>query len=167
MTHSMVDPAFDLQFRKAMRRLASSVCVISSAREQKKYAMTATAVCSFSAEPPSLLICINKYSRLHTLLSQKLPFCVNILHNTQQDIAIRCSASADDAADDETYLPTQPWGLLDNIPYLTEAQANIFCQYADSLSYSTHTAFIGQMLTIKYSDKIAPLIYLDGQYRQL
>ncbi len=48
----------------AMRRLARSVTVISSAHDGRRYSMSATAVDSLSTDPPSLLICINRSGRL-------------------------------------------------------------------------------------------------------
>ncbi len=44
---------------QSMRRLASSVTVISSANGEQRHAMAATAVTSLSVEPPSLLVCVN------------------------------------------------------------------------------------------------------------
>ncbi|MBV8805987.1 MAG: flavin reductase, partial [Sinobacteraceae bacterium] len=54
-TELRVDP---LQFKAGMRRLAAAVCLITSTTSAgEKVGLTATAVCSVSAEPPTLLCC--------------------------------------------------------------------------------------------------------------
>ena len=61
----MTQDSFKSDFRKAMRRLTSAVTVITTAHEDRRYGMTATAVTSVSADPPSLLICVNRSASLH------------------------------------------------------------------------------------------------------
>src|SRR6185436_15849319 len=53
------------QFKAGMRSLAGAVNIITSAHAGHRYGMTATAVCSASAEPPTVLVCINKLATTH------------------------------------------------------------------------------------------------------
>ncbi len=76
---------FEADFRKAMRRLASAVTVISTAHDDRRHGMTATAVTSVSSAPPSLLACINRSASLHAPLLASRRFCVNILHGSRSD----------------------------------------------------------------------------------
>ena len=48
------------QFKVGMRTLAGAVNIITSVHSGHRYGMTATAVCSASADPPTVLACINK-----------------------------------------------------------------------------------------------------------
>ena len=57
-----VDPA---AFKKGMRHLAASVTLITTRHRDRRGGLTATAVCSVSAEPPQLLICVNKSASAH------------------------------------------------------------------------------------------------------
>ena len=52
-------------FRLAMRRLAASVTVLTIMRDGRPLGMAATAVCSLSFDPPSILACINRSASLH------------------------------------------------------------------------------------------------------
>ena len=54
------DAAAGLSFRAAMRRVASTVTVVTTGGPFSRHGMTATAVTSVSADPPSLLVCINQ-----------------------------------------------------------------------------------------------------------
>ena len=48
------------QFKVGMRTLAGAVNIITSTHGGHRYGMTATAVCSATADPPTVLACINK-----------------------------------------------------------------------------------------------------------
>ena len=74
-------------FRDAMRRLAGSVTVVTVSHDGERHGTTATAVTSLSMAPPSLLVCFNRDSRLHALLSAAERFCVNLLHTDNVDVS--------------------------------------------------------------------------------
>src|SRR5271168_2019241 len=77
----------DDEFKLVMRRFAASVNVITSAEGTRKSGMTATAVCSVSANPPSALIIVNKSNRSHPIISGTKAFAVNVLSANQRHIA--------------------------------------------------------------------------------
>jgi len=52
-------------FREAMSRLGAAVHVITTAGPGGKAGATATAVCSVSDAPPTLLMCLNRRSQTH------------------------------------------------------------------------------------------------------
>src|SRR5438445_10948051 len=67
------------QFKIGMRTLAGAVNIITSMHAGHRYGMTATAVCSASAEPPTGLACINKLATTHNAVAKSKVFCVNVL----------------------------------------------------------------------------------------
>src|SRR5438067_12044786 len=66
------------QFKIGMRTLAGAVNIITSMHAGHRHGMTATAVCSATAEPPTVLVCINKLSTHNAVTKSKVVF-VNIL----------------------------------------------------------------------------------------
>ena len=54
---------------------------------------------------------------------------------------------------------------LDDIPFLQNAQANIFCKVDKLTSYHTHTIVVGLVEEAKYADEISTLTYVDGEYK--
>ena len=67
-------------FRLAMRRYIYSVSVMSNVDANgNPNAITVSSVTSISMNPPSLLICINKSSRIHDTLEIGSKFCINLL----------------------------------------------------------------------------------------
>ena len=54
---------------------------------------------------------------------------------------------------------------LDNIPFLQNAQANIFCKVDKLTSYHTHTIVVGLVEDANYADEISTLTYVNGKYK--
>ncbi len=148
--------------KQAMRRMAASISIISTADSAgQAYAMTATAVTSVSMTPPSLLICVNQRAGIYSALEQGQPFCINILKDTQRELAELCSQGPQSR---DRFAMGQWQKHSSGMPYLADAQANIFCLNDKSLCYASHTIFIGRVESVAVHGKVSPLIYLDGTY---
>lgn len=70
-------------FRLAMRRLATTVSIVTTSSEGRPFGMTATAVTSLSTEPPSLLFCVNRNTSIFPRLGPGVGACVNLLCSEQ------------------------------------------------------------------------------------
>ena len=148
-------------FRLAMRRYIYSVSIMSNKDNVDNLnAITVSSVTSISMNPPSLLICINKSSRIHDSIELGSKFCINLLNNDQEDLSNICS---DEDMYDQRF-KDKNWNL-DNIPFLKNAQANIFCKVDKLTSYHTHTIVIGLVEDANYADEISTLTYVDGKYK--
>jgi flavin reductase len=148
-------------FRLAMRRVCSTVAIVSAQRDGEQHGTTATSVTSISMDPPSVLVCFNQASRLHHFLHAQDRFCVNILHTANLDIAKVFSSNASSAE----RFATGDW-RADNegVPYLADAQANLFCAKEQEITYGSHTIFIGRVLRALTREEVSPLVYRDGRY---
>ena len=148
-------------FRLAMRRYIYSVSIMSNKdNADNPNAITVSSVTSISMDPPSLLICINKSSRIHNSIELESKFCINLLNNKQEDLSNICS---DEDMYDQRF-KDENWNL-DGIPFLKNAQANIFCKVDKLTSYHTHTIVVGLVEDANYADEISTLTYVDGKYR--
>ena len=108
-------------FRLAMRRYIYSVSIMSNRDNGgNTNAITVSSVTSISMDPPSLLICINKSSRIHDTLIIGSKFCINLLNKDQEELSNTCS----DEDKHEQRFNDKNWNLED-IPFLANAQANI------------------------------------------
>jgi flavin reductase len=148
-----------------MRTLTSAVSIISTADNDRRFGMTATAVCSLSAQPPALLVCINQSASLHQPLLGAGRFCVNILHADQDELARTFSRQAikDQAIEDR--FARGDWKADDyGVPFLADAQASVFCAIEHSYSHRTHSIVIGAVYRVSVRDRVHPLLYQDGRY---
>src|ERR1700752_1674154 len=81
-------------FRLAMRRLAGGVSIISGAGPDGPLGVTATAVTSLTADPPSILCCLNRSLELETAVKDTGKFGVNMLRADHHDLAKRGAGMA-------------------------------------------------------------------------
>jgi flavin reductase len=154
------DPLAD-SFRQAMRRVASTVNVITVCVGGEPRGITATAMSALALDPPSLLICINRTSSLHPSMEDVTHFRVNVLHRDQEGIA---RMFADRTQRDLRF--ASGWDLsCERPPILEDAQAAILCRRTDHHRFGTHSIFIGVVEEVVVRDEVRPLVYLDGDYR--
>lgn len=66
-------------YREAMARLAGAVHLVTTAGPGGRAGFTATAVCSVSDAPPTLLVCINRDSSAYPAFHRNGRLCVNLL----------------------------------------------------------------------------------------
>jgi flavin reductase (DIM6/NTAB) family NADH-FMN oxidoreductase RutF len=152
--------------KSGMRRLPSGVCVVSTqAADGRKFAMTASSVTSVSDNPPSLLVCVNQQARICPVLTPGQRFAINILGRGHQDISVLC-ATGDQG---EKRFNLGQWLLApDKIPYLQDAEAVFECEVDLVQPYGTHHIVVGKIIAVRVaSSGPAPLVYLDGSYRNL
>jgi flavin reductase (DIM6/NTAB) family NADH-FMN oxidoreductase RutF len=115
--------ALEGDFRKAMRTLASAVSIVSTAHDGRRFGMTATAVCSLSMQPPTLLVCVNQSTSLHHPVLSAGRFCINILHADQDELARTFGRKGI-----EDRFASGNWQVDDRgVPFVADAQASIFC----------------------------------------
>lgn len=147
-------------FRQAMRRVASTVNVISICVGREPMGITATAVSSISMDPPSLLICINRTASLHTPMGDVTHFRVNVLHRDQEPIANMFADRTNRAL-----RFSAGWNLDCALPpRLVDAQASILCRRIDHHQFGTHSIFIGVVEEVTVREDVHPLVYLNGRY---
>lgn len=150
----------ELQFKGAMRRLASGVALITTAHEGRRYGMAATAVSSLSMDPPALTISINRGASMYEALMARGEFCVNILQEGHAELCRSFNAAV---GEDRFRFGT--WhDHAGGLPYLVDCQAAIICRAGPTMTFATHTLFVGEVMGIVLDDKVAPLVYLDGGY---
>lgn len=148
-------------FKQAMRRLAATPSIITTAYRGARYGMTATAVNSVSAEPPSLLVCVNRTASISRPLNETRLFCVNILDANQQDL---CRVFSGGESGEARFRSGSWESGREAIPYLKEAQANLLCRVEQQSSFSTHDIFIARIIETMVRENGSPLVYLLGEF---
>ena len=72
-------PIAQQDFRDAMAGLAAAVNVITTDGPHGRFGFTATAVCSVTDSPPTLLVCLNRSASVHPALTAHATLCINTL----------------------------------------------------------------------------------------
>lgn len=144
-----------------MRRAAASVAVITAAHEGRIHGMTATAMTSVSADPPTLLVVVNRTTRTHPFIRMSGRFAVNVLANGQEAIARRFAAGAENQFEGVAHEQHAA-----EVPIIAGTAATFVCVATESFDVATHTIFIGAVEEVRHAE-LPPLIYHDGRYRTL
>ena len=148
-------------FRNAMRRLAATVTIVTTEEGGRWHGMTATAVTSVSADPPSLLVCVNQSASLHAPLLESGRFGVNLLRACHTELCGIFSGQRDG----QERFTFGEWRTDElGLPYLSDAQASLGCTVELKMPYATHTIFIGRVDSVRIFDEVTPLIYQDGHF---
>lgn len=151
------------RFKLAMRRFGASVSVITTAVDGAPHGMTATAVCSLSAEPPSLVVCINRGAATLASIRARGAFCVNTLASGQAGIASRFAGGPDVPRAARFDGVTWRGGVL-GVPVIDGCAAALECVLDQAVECATHVILVGAVREIHLGDSTASLLYLDGRY---
>ena len=157
----MTDLAAD--FRSAMRQLVASVTIVTNrdAVTGRRSGMTATAVTSLSADPPALLVCVNRSASMHATLGADSLFCVNILGEPHAELA----RSFGGMTEPELRFDAGAWDAdAGGVPFLTDAVAAVFCRVDRIVDYATHSIVIGRVLSAAVHPARRSLIYGNGKF---
>ncbi len=162
--HAASQPVSLAQFRLGMRSLAGAVCIITSAHAGHRHGMTATAVCSATAEPPTVLVCINKVTASHSAITKGGVFCVNALRAEDWELSTLFSGSQ---TGDARFRSRDWTRLATGSPVLIDSLVSFDCRVVKKMTHGTHSIFLGQVEQVLFGKKGRPLLYADGQYAKL
>ena len=148
-------------FREGMRQLAAGVTIVTTSIGEQRTGLTATAVCSLSADPPLLLACVNREAGAHDPTLQSRVFCVNVLGAQHLDLAEQFSSSS---RVPERF-STGDWGTLaTGAPVLMDALASFDCLLGQTLRAETHTVLTGRVQAVRTDAAQEPLLYSRGAF---
>jgi flavin reductase (DIM6/NTAB) family NADH-FMN oxidoreductase RutF len=151
-------------FKKGMRHLAASVTLITTRYRGLRGGLTATAVCSVSAEPPQLLVCVNKTASAHDPIGEAGSFCVNILSPEHRKIAERF-AGMDGVEGDDRFRDMGEWSTLSTgAPVLKGCPVSFDCRLVTRVAAGTHTIYIGEIVDLVLDASAPALLYCDGVF---
>ena len=149
------------EFKQLMRAVASGVSVVTTSHGGIPHGMTATAFSSVSADPPTVLIVLNKGTRTHPLISASRHFVVNMLRDDQSALGTRFAGKIDDQFSNIEYRA----GEL-GAPILAGVVSYFECETVSEVDAGTHTIFLGRVVA-GAANEASPLMYHDGRYKAL
>ena len=136
-----MDVTLEQLFREAMSHLASGVAVITARRQDgRPCGLAATALTSYSAHPPSLLVSIWHGSRCHDTLAACRRFGVHMLRADELELA---HGFADRQAEDK--FAGLDWDWDEDVPELAGTLVYLRCRRAENFTRYDHTVLIGDL----------------------
>ncbi|MCU4641317.1 flavin reductase [Acinetobacter courvalinii] len=151
-------------FRNAMSLLTSAVSVITTAGLTGRYGFTASAVCSVTDTPPTLLVCMNQASSSHVHFVENKVLSVNVLSAQHQHISTAFSSRLSP----EERFKHGIWTELETgAPVLKDALVNFDCEIEQVQAVGTHTIFICRIVAIQQGQHEHSLVYFNRAYHHV
>jgi len=154
-------------FREAMARMAGAVTIITASEHGVPCGLTATAVCSLSTTPTSLIACINADASAHDTIIRTGAFGVNLLAPCQAAIARRFAGQ--DGIRGAARFEGSEWTAGDTgVPLLVGAAAALDCRIVQRVDGFSHSILIGVVEAVLLCDDAMAscLIWHGRSFRQ-
>lgn len=152
-------------FVSAMSGAVTQVSIVTTDGVAGRFGVTISAFASVSAEPPLVLVCINKRSPAVDGIEENGCFCVNLLKNDQSEVA-NCFAGRAQEGENYSFECANWQNSTTGSPTLTGAAANFDCTVETAYDAGTHRIFIGRVLEATATQN-TPLAFSQRAYQTL
>ncbi len=153
-------------YRDAMARLGAAVNIVTSDGPGGRCGFTASAVCSVTDDPPTLLVCVNRNNDSYPALKANGVLCVNTLTHAQQELSPVFAGMTDHSI--EGRFDAGAWGTLaTGSPVLEDAAVAFDCVVSQSVDVGTHTVFFCAVEAIHLGERHEGLIYYGRGYHRV
>lgn len=159
-------PVSPTLYRDAMARLGAAVNVVTSLGPEGRIGFTASAVCSVTDDPPTLLVCMNRDSLLNEAFKANGIFCVNVLAASQQALS-PLFAGFDGSPMEQRFAAADWQAAATGAPVLMGAVASFDCRIAQVVEVGTHSVLFGEVLAISEGASGEALMYFRRTYHPI
>lgn len=162
----MINMQSKQNFRQALSLLSAAVNVVSTDGPFGRFGLTASAVCSVTDMPPTLLVCINRNSSIHEAVLGNRALCVNILPGHLEGVA-RQFAGMTDVPPAERFA-SDDWrtGAL-GLPVLGDALASLEGTIVDVKEVGSHSVLFVEIDHIHVREEGESLTYFGRSFHRL
>jgi len=148
------------EFRETLSRVPSPVTIVTTLSDGRAHGTTVSAFTSLSADPPLVLVALDRNSDLLELLHRTERFAVNLLACDQADIGVDCARKGEDK------LASVSWYPEDGLPRIQDAAAWLSCDVDQILPGGDHEIVIG-LVTACDTGADEPLVYHRRRFLRL
>lgn len=142
-------------FADAMARLASGVAVVTAQRpDGRPCGLLVSSICSYSANPPSLLVAIGKERASYPALAECTEFGVHLLGAEHRATAMTFASRIEDK------FSGLDWQFHGKTPRLMNVPVFLACARRTVLPEGDHAIVIGDIVET-FTRPGEPLIYFD------
>ncbi|MCQ4092874.1 pyrimidine utilization flavin reductase protein F [Erwinia persicina] len=151
-------------FRDAMARLGAAVNIITTDGPAGRAGFTASAVCSVTDTPPTLLVCLNRSASVYDIFLENRQLCVNTLAAGHEALSTLFGGKT---PMDQRFAAASWSTLATGSPILSDALASFDCVVTQVMSVGTHDILICEAQALVFNDSSHGLIWFDRSYHPL
>lgn len=153
-------------YREAMARLGAAVNVITTDGPAGQAGFTASAVCSVTDTPPTLLVCANRANDSYPAMKANGVLCVNTLAGAHEPLSPLFAGLTDHTM--AARFEGATWHrLATGAPVLDGALAAFDCRIVQIIEVGTHDVFICEADAVEVGTMHEGLIYYARGYHRV
>jgi len=159
-----VEPVDKQLFRDGMACLAGAVNIVTTDGPGGRAGFTATAVCSVTDQPPTLLVCVNRSSSAAPAFLVNEVLCVNTVGPRHQDVAMLFGGKT---PMDERFTETDWTVGATGAPILSEAVVSFDARVSHRHVVGTHEVIFAEVVGVKLEPGAAASAYFGRKFHEL
>ncbi|MBB2200933.1 flavin reductase [Gluconacetobacter tumulisoli] len=154
------------RFRDGMALLAGAVTIVTTDGPRGRHGFTASAVCSVSDAPPTLLVCINRATGAHPHILDHGVLAVNVLNGAQHGLS---SGFGSRSKTMEDRFAGANWRQgATGAPVLEDALVTFDCTIDHTVEAGTHTVVFARVVDVHLPDDAADgLVWFGRRYNSV
>ncbi|CUU26184.1 FMN reductase (NADH) RutF (plasmid) [Duffyella gerundensis] len=151
-------------FKDAMANLGSAVNIVTTLSEESATGFTATAVCSVTDSPPSLLVCLNHSASVFAAFADAEHLCVNTLAADQEALS---GIFGGKLAQQDRFAAVEWDTFITGSPLLSASAVAFDCKIQSRVTVGTHDIMICEIVGIKRQQLASNLVWFNRRYHHL
>lgn len=158
--------SFDVKtFRRALGCFATGITVVTAAAGDgaDPFGVTINSFTSVSLEPPLVLFCLGRTSRLYPGLTTVPAFAINVLAEDQGPLSIHFATSGNQ----RQWTGVGAGRHDDGTPLLNGCLAHLYCTTEAIHEGGDHVIVVGRVRSLDWRAEGQPLLYVRGRYGRL
>jgi flavin reductase (DIM6/NTAB) family NADH-FMN oxidoreductase RutF/DNA-binding transcriptional LysR family regulator len=150
-------------FLEAMSFAAATVNIVTTDGPAGRAGVTVSAMCSVTADAPTLLVCVHHKSPACEAIRENGVFCVNLLRDDQALISDTFAGRVKTPGGDK--FECADWcALTTGAPALSRPLVAFDCRLSQFVRWGTHVIFIGEVADAVVHGTGSALIYANRAY---
>ena len=152
-----------IAFREAMAHLGAAVNIITTDGPGGRCGFTASAVCSLTDDPATVIVCMSRNSTQNAAFKKNGVACINTLTGKQQDLS-DIFAGRRNLSMAERFASAKWSTLATGAAVLDDALLSLDCRIAQSSDFGTHSLFVCHVVALTRARNDSALIYFGRAF---
>jgi flavin reductase (DIM6/NTAB) family NADH-FMN oxidoreductase RutF len=150
-------------FLEGMSHAAATVNIVTTDGPAGRAGVTVSAMCSVTADAPTLLVCVHHKSAACQAIQENGVFCVNVLRDDQALISDTFAGRITTPGGDK--FECADWcALTTGAPALSRPLVAFDCRLGQHVRWGTHVIFIGEVADTVVNGTGSALVYANRAY---
>lgn len=157
-------PVSAADFRAGMALLGAAVNIVTTDGPGGRAGFTASAVCSVTDAPPTLLVCLNRSASVYDVFTANDALCVNTLAPRHEPLSRLFGGKSLT----EERFASGVWQVLSSgAPVLGDASVAFDCRIVRRMPVGTHDILLCEVVAVQRHPEVGGLVYFDRAYHRL